>query len=172
MNRIAERCTHLSAEEMGELLDQNQPADMTSARLHLATCTECAAELDGLRDTLALFRESASTFASQQLAGSRTIRGELPTSRRIAVSPQLIWAAAALVAVGVALPLRHHEQRPAVTARTTTAGSAAKTGESDQALMEDIDRDLSAGVPESLQPLASPAASSNAENQPTTIRKN
>jgi anti-sigma factor RsiW len=167
--------THLTSDEIAELLDTHPGPGAAQARSHLAACAECAAEFESLQETLVLFRESATAFAGRQLTAER-LRANLPLlkkERRRAVSPQLVWAGAALVAVAAALPLHRHAPSAPSAATTVSATRAfAPARESDQALLEDIDRDLSASVPDSMEPLASPAAGSQMNLQTAPIRKN
>ena len=162
---------HLSTEQLGELLDASAPP---SSVHHVESCAECAAELESLREALSLFRESTTAYANQQLANVR--RPELPPLpvHRPFGSLSFAWAAAGLLVIAGLLPLQLHRQRAdqQVPVASTSAAPLA-TSDSDEALLEDVNRELSDSVPASMQALADPTDSATAtDTQTATSRKN
>ncbi|GAC1433066.1 MAG: hypothetical protein NVSMB62_29500 [Acidobacteriaceae bacterium] len=165
--------SHLSAEELGELLGSDSAIAASPAHEHVRACAECAVELASLREALALFRETSTAYASEQLAGVQR-----PSSVRAPVhsafSPGLLWAAAGLVVAAGMVPLEvQHQHRQNTTSATTTHSPAVKPL-SDEALLDAVNVELSASVPAAMQPLADPSGTMNptTETQPSTTRKN
>jgi hypothetical protein len=152
---------HLTQEQFGELLSvpacTADPAP-ASAEAHLLACEHCAAELASLRESLSLFRQASNAHADNQLR--QMPRVSLPA--RGVFSPALEptwWVAAAAIFLAAILPmqsLRQHTFRSAPAVSATTSDSAT---ESDEALLEDVDRDTSASVPAPMQALADPTDS-------------
>jgi hypothetical protein len=128
-----------------------------AAHDHLRACLLCTAELQNLRASLSLFRNATHSFARQQYVR--------PTVNKASIAPPpgylshvLYWAAAALVALALALPVglhRQHSHVPPPSAAVVTP----QTTESDEALLEGIAQDLSTDVPSPMRPLAAPTAS-------------
>lgn len=177
---------HLTTEQLGEILDGSRDgvssATLAAERAHLESCEICRSEFDSLREALALFRESTAAFSSQQFTAPT--RERVSTSRMLSRSGSsfphsLAWAAAGLLAAAASLPLGFHllqqQRRPAVAAAISKVPATAgrSKGESDAALLDDINRELSASVPDSMQALADPAAiSSGADATSPMTRKN
>jgi hypothetical protein len=152
---------HLTEDQFGELLSVRTSAvypALASAEAHLLACEQCAAELAGLRESLSLFRMASNAHADNELR--QMPRVSLPV--RGAFSPALEptwWVAAAAVFLAAILPmqsLRQHTFRSAPAVSVTASDSAT---ESDEALLEDVDRDTSASVPAPMQALADPTGS-------------
>ncbi|GAC1424826.1 MAG: hypothetical protein NVSMB62_21870 [Acidobacteriaceae bacterium] len=169
--------SHLTEEEFGELMEAGsaQPVsqDDGAARAHVDACTECAAELASLRAALALFRETTSAYASEQLAGvPRRTMPRASVGRRF--SPGLLWTAAGLLVGAGVLPLKVQHQRAGNEANSVTTHSPASKQLSDEALLDAVNIELSALVPAAMQPLADPSGTMNetTETQPSTKRKN
>jgi hypothetical protein len=169
---------HLSHEQLCDVLladaDQGSGA-LDTQREHLADCLICASELHLLRGSAARFRTASIAYADRELA-----RRSLPPrfnsiyevrSRKYFSQP-LSWAAAAL-AVAVALPLGLHMHRPASPPASIAASTPAPSTESDEALLEGIDQDLTTDIPSPMKPLADPTASATqAQSNDATQRKN
>lgn len=159
----ASTTSHLTEDQFGELLGRPVPrADhaVTPAEAHLLACPQCAAELAAMQNSLTLFRDATTNFAAEELR--QLPRMTISPPRRIlmpALRPAL-WLAAASLLLAAALPLqiaRHHAHHPANIIAPAAAGSSTQSN-SDEALLEDIDRDTSATVPASMQALADPTA--------------
>jgi len=165
--------THLTIEQFDELLARTAEAASPAtiaAEAHLLSCPLCAAELAGLRDSLSLFCQASTAHAEDEL--SRQPLAALP-ARRPALAPVIApayWAAAAALILAAFLPLqtlRHRSIQPAHTA-TAVADSPAQ---SDEALLDDIDREASASVPTPMQALVDPTATSSSSIQTSSQRK-
>ncbi len=149
---------HLTSEQFGDLLT----AGATSAvEAHLAACEQCATEAASLRDSISLFHQASTAYADNQLRELTPLA--LPSRRLHSPSMQpLFWAAAAALLLAAFLPVRSLHQH-AVQPTAAVAASASKydhvpTQESDEALLQDVDRVASASLPASMQALADPTA--------------
>lgn len=145
---------HLTDEQMYTLLDTTEQPE-SSVRLHLDTCAACQTELASLNGALSNFRVAATGLAAAQPA--RLVRrAEVSTALQPSAFRRPLWAvslasAAALVAVSVSVIRPPH---PAPVAPAPVTVSAPAIAESDDALLDGIQRDLSASIPPSLAPLA------------------
>ena len=148
---------HLTTEQMHDLLAPNSAPAGDS---HLTACPACRSELSTLRHAVATFRAAATGFAVAEappLAPRCVIPAQSNVFRRHA------WAASfatAIVLSAVSISLIHPRRQVVVPvgsafATRNNGGSA----ESDAALLDSIQRDLSTSIPPSLEPLAVPAAS-------------
>ena len=150
---------HLTHEQLCDMVLARSPhplsSDYAALQHHLGACPACAAELASLRTSLTLFRE-ASTFYSQQHL-TRLRADTIATLPKRLVQP-IYWAAAAVLCIAAALPITLHRQNPSAPAASTSA----TTSQSDEALLEEIDQELSTPIPSPMQPLADPTASSAA----------
>ncbi len=164
---------HLSTEQMGELLDERTAAsaEQSVARAHLHACSLCAAEVRGLREALSLFRKTTVAYADERLAHvHRPVF--TPIRERATISLPLLWTAAGVMLFASLLPMElHRPGTPHVQPRPT---SPLPKVESDEALMDDVNRELSAGLPASMQPLANPTSTdfSSSDGKNSTTRKN
>lgn len=164
---ISQSGAHLTEEQFGELLSASC-AGTSPGEAHLDTCAQCAAEFAQLRDSLSLFRQATTSYASDQLRPTALpARALSPTSERV------WWTAAAALVLAAILPmqaLRQHTQRPA--ASTASVQAAVKdTSAADQALLEDISSVTSASVPTPMQALADPISANPSSTQTSTQRK-
>jgi hypothetical protein len=165
---------HLTSDQMSDLLasafspkDGNPQIEPSAAEAHLRACAACTAEFTSLREALSLFQEATTAYSDREFARlrkqDRPAFPVLPAHRTY--SHTLFWAAASVVLMAGLLPLEMRWQRtlstpPAATAAASahTAGATARTPESDEALLEDVDRELSASVPAPMQALADPTS--------------
>ena len=170
---------HLSHEQLCDVL-LSSDADATSAVLmarnetsqeHLRNCLICASELDLMRSSVAGFHDASTALADRELA-RRPIRPRFAPIYGAASSAAssrfaFVWATAALViAAVIPLGLLNPRFNPMVepnTISTQPAVSTDSSSQSDAALLDDIDQDLSAAVPTPMQPLAGPSAETSAE---------
>jgi hypothetical protein len=170
---LSPQSPHLTEDQLDQLLARSANCAASPAEAHLLACDQCAAEFAGLRDSLSLFREASTAYADNQL---RTMPRMTLPSRRI-FSPALEptwWVAAATIVLAGLLPMQlsrpHIRQSPS----SSPAILEDRSAQSDEALLEDVDRDTSASVPASMQALADPtdgAASVNPSVSTSTQRK-
>jgi hypothetical protein len=152
--------SHLSSEQL-ECALHGSPSREVS--LHLAACAQCTEEVDELREALGNFRVAAMASAERHYRLAATPAA--PTARRL---PRMAWAAAmSALLLSIAAPIGLH--RRTVTARVA-ADVAERPAVSDEALLNDIQNDLSSSVPSPLLPLAS--TSTNSANSNLNSRKN
>ncbi len=145
------KTSHLSRYEQEEyLLDQRTPAMLH----HLAECSACRDEVAHLQQQLGLFRTTALAYSAESLAS----RPQPSLAHRRGPSATLGWALAALVLLILGLlPLHLFTPKPAPQA----------VAMSDDALLDQVDEQLSVAVPspmESLTHLVSTDSSSKAGN--------
>jgi hypothetical protein len=149
--------THLTTEQLYNLLDKPEHTSGT----HLRTCAACRQELATLRSSLDNFRIATTKLAAAELP-RLTPHRESPAPR-FAFRPQAFAATFATVAVlltaSVTLLHPHHDAAP------TPAAVTASSPDSDAALLDGIQQDLSASVPPSLAPLEIAPATSSSDNQ-------
>jgi hypothetical protein len=154
---------HLTDDQFAALLASpggSPGGNDAAAEAHLVSCELCTAELDGMRESLSFFRDAsvacANTVYADQVEGKP--REWVVAARRPQLLHPAFWAAAAaMLLTAVLLPLQLHRQAAAVPfASNATAQGATSTRESDEALLEDVNRDLSASVPAPMQTLADP----------------
>jgi hypothetical protein len=152
---------HLTHEQLCDMILARSPhplsSDFAALQHHLGACPSCTAELANLRTSLALFREASTSYSRQQLTQLRA--NKIPAVAKIAVQP-IYWAAAAVLCIAAALPITLHRQAPPTSASSTAATKPATTSQSDEALLDEINEEISAPIPSPMQPLADPTASS------------
>ena len=171
---------HLSHEQLCDVLlaetDQFSGAPLSAQRGHLSGCLICASELDILRESVVRFRRSSVAYADRELTrrNLQTPFASLYQSHsRGYFSQPLSWAAAAALVLAVALPFGLHRHRPVTPATSVTVSAPTSNTESDEALLEGINQDLTTDIPSPMQPLADPTASATqAQSIDTTQRKN
>ena len=153
---------HLTEEQFGELIvasASSTDTSVTHAEAHMRCCEQCAAELASLRESLCLFREASIAHANDELR--RMPQVSLPARRPLffpALGPAYLATAAAAIFLAALLPTQVLRQRAPHPASATAASVANAPAESDEALLEDVDSEVSASVPAPMQALADPAA--------------
>lgn len=155
---------HLTEEQFGELIAASSSTSepgIARAEAHLRGCEQCATELSSLRECLCLFREASTAYANDQLRSVPKV--VLPARRRLLFFPRLqpayMAAAAAAIILAALVPLQllhRHAPHPLPAAAATVATAPM---ESDDALLEDVNSEVSASVPSSMQALADPTDS-------------
>ena len=145
---------HLTTEQLYDLLDRPNHASGT----HLHVCATCQQEFAILRSSLDNLRLAATNLAAAEMSPLAS-RRETPAPA-FSFRPQAFAAtfatAAVLLTLSVTL-LRPHHLQPAAAPAAVTASSP----DSDAALLDGIQQDLSASVPPSLVPLeVTPASTS------------
>jgi len=172
---------HLTEQQFGDLLARSSgssdpdpdPID-PAAEAHLRTCEQCAAELAGLLESISLFRQATGAYADRQLRLQP--RWRIPLHRHV-VQPAYFAAAAILLisVVPMQIARRHPLQpKPAVAAGASAVVAAHNqaTAESDDALLEDVNSEISASVPTPMQALDVPIATDpSAESVQTSTQR-
>jgi uncharacterized membrane protein YjjB (DUF3815 family) len=142
---------------------------------HLRACPLCAAELSSLRTSLGNFQAATTSFANQELSLLRSLYPNRINIRSIAAANSrpaariyhkpLAWAIAAglvvATSIGTLIPhgLRHQPALHAASAVVAAIHPSTPSSESDQALLEEVDNDLSSNVPSAMQALSDPTSS-------------
>lgn len=145
---------------------------------HLRACPLCAAELSSLQASLGNFQAATTSFANQELSLLRSLYPNRINLRSISSAnsrpaPRLYnkpfaWAIAAGLVVaaslGTILPhgLHRHPALHVASAVVAAMHPSAPAPESDQALLEEVDDDLSSNVPSAMEPLSDPISTASA----------
>jgi len=148
------------AQPESQYLPSSYPSTLAAAEAHLLLCPTCAAELANFRDSLSLFRQASSNHASRELNNLPPL--SLPNRSLLfpALQPAH-WVAVAATLLVALLPLQTFRQRPTQPAATTLDSAQSPSElQSDVALLDDVDREVSASVPTSMQALADPSGDS------------
>ena len=130
---------HLSERQILAWQFNEQTAD---DRRHVTECDQCRAEVVGLDKALAAYRASVHGWSGAHQARAR--RWATPSRWQMARRTTLQWATAAAVALAVVAPVYTHrvmEERN------------AQRAQADQALLEQVDREVSQTVPDTMEPL-------------------
>lgn len=151
-------------ENTGEHLDRQavirwQMGDATEGeRRHLANCAACQAEVKPLKDALQSFGAAARNWGEEKGALSvRTARVShaAVVSRRMLVGACAAVTVAALLIFGIGLP--HWRSQPATNqTRVQQRQMEQQQAEiaSDNALLDEVDQDVSQEVPAAMKPLS------------------
>jgi hypothetical protein len=131
---------HLSAWEQEEyVLDQRTPQMLR----HLSECAECRAAVAQLEHVVGVYRKAAVQWSAESLA---TRPQQFITAKKQPVL-SLRWAMAAIIPIVLVLiallPFRASSPRPAQPAAQI----------SDDALLDQVDEQISAAVPSSMESL-------------------
>jgi hypothetical protein len=159
---------HLTPAQIDALLigDTNPEAAQ-----HLAACPTCTAEFAATRSSLAHLSEALTCMAQQERFRRNTQATILnfratPTGRPVR---RMTFALAATIALAAAiLPFTHMAAPPATKAPVAAPTS---TVQSDEALLNEIDQQLSASVPQALAPLEDPSGSQATHSNPNPTDK-
>jgi anti-sigma factor RsiW len=163
---------HLSAWEQEEyILNQGVEPQSPQVLHHLAECSACRVEVARLEHSIAIFRSAAVEWSSQCLA-TRPQQVQTVSLRRFPISA-VRWAFAAVVPLVLLLlallPLHlFHLSSPRVT-RPVVQISAAQN--SDDALLEQVDEQISVAVPSSMESLTHLVSADNSSGAATTGSK-
>jgi hypothetical protein len=156
------KTNHLSPWEQEEyVLDQRTPEMLR----HLTECAGCRAAVARLEHGVAIFRSAAVEWSSECLA-TRPQRVHVPAARRFPVLA-LRWAVAAVLPV-LLLVFALVSFHPATTTRPVRPAADI----SDDALLEQVDQQLSVAVPSSMESLTNLVSTenSNGSNGATSAR--
>ncbi|HEX3572557.1 MAG TPA: hypothetical protein VHU44_17195 [Acidobacteriaceae bacterium] len=171
---------HLDEQQFAELLSASRRElsegatgpELAQLQAHACECSECAAELASMRDSLALFREASTAYADAHLNRLPAWR---PPARRASMLQSAYWAAAAAaVFLATFVPLQmanRHPVQPPIQVPVVVAPQQAPA-ETDEALLEDVNRELSESVPSPMAALADPTGTSTNASQNSTQRTN
>lgn len=163
---------HLTEEQFGELIAASaKGAGSAPAEAHLRGCGQCAAELASLRECLTLYREASTAYADRELR--RIPQVKLPARRPLLfpVLESAYWAAAAAaIFLAALLPMQTLHRRTAQSAPAVAASAAnvSAGSESDEALLEDVNREESASVPAAMQALEDPSGTTTSTGVETS----
>jgi hypothetical protein len=165
--------SHLTGEQFGELMagsTESAGGELAPAEAHLMVCEQCAAELASLREAICVFREASNAYADEELR--RRPRWVLPERRSTSLSlVPAYWVAAAAMFLTALFPLqvlRRHSAQPQATA-VVASSTPTSSAQSDEALLEDVNSEISATVPTSMQALADPSDDETAANSETSV---
>jgi anti-sigma factor RsiW len=162
---------HLNEEQFGELLANPSAEIEAQSNQHLLTCDRCAAEFATIRESLSLFRDASHAYADTELR--RLPQVAVPSRRLISPVLQPTWflAAAAFILTAF-LPMQmRHLQTSHSAAVASMPSSSADTAQSDEALLDDVDRESSASLPSPMQSLANPSTSVDSSTPLAVQRK-
>jgi len=153
---------HLTTEQLYDLLDKPTHASGT----HLHTCAACRQELVTVRSTLDNFRISATNLAAAEMPQLVPRRVEPARPARFTFRRQVFTAtfATAAVLLAASVTLLHRPVTPA-TPISANAPQTSAAADSDAALLDGIQQDLDASVPQSLAPLEVAPATSSLDHQ-------
>jgi hypothetical protein len=165
-----------SAHQDHVLHDVASEAQIDLHQDHLRQCLICSAEFEVLRSSVAGFQASSEALANRELARRSLpvpFRSVFASRSRGYATPAFFWAATAVLALAV-LPfgIVHSlnpfaSPKPQPIAQSHATATPASTTESDEALLDSINQELSADVPTPMQPLAGAAASETSSAQRT-----
>lgn len=162
---------HLTHEQLCDTLLARSPhplsSDFAALQHHLADCPSCTAELASLRTSLSVFRQASTAYAQQQFAQLRVAGTQAPSKT---IHQPIYWAAAAVLCIAAALPITLHRQPPTEPASSASTLKQATASQSDEALLDEINQEISAPIPSPMRPLADPTASSAATSSTTSQR--
>lgn len=150
---------HLTGAEMDRVLVGD--AD-EAVRVHLLGCAACAAEVEGVRSAVGLLCSALTEMADAERfrQGSGASLLSFKPVRPIRRAPAYLALAASLAVVAALVPFGRIARGPAVKAPAPVV--VAQSVESDEALLNEIDQQLSASVPSALAPLEDPAGEQTA----------
>lgn len=164
---------HLNEQQIAELLSASpnelgQVPGLTEAQAHAETCPDCAAELSSMRESLALFREASTAYADARM---HHVPAFQPPMRRPFYQPALWAAAAAVLLLATFVPTQLRRPVPPIQ-QVPVNTTQQMPPESDEALLESVNREVSASVPTPMAALADPAGSGTQASQNSTQRTN
>ena len=148
--------SHLNSEQLERVLAGRPSYEVSQ---HLGKCARCVEDVASMRVVLGDFRSAA--------AGSAEYHQNFAEPVAAVRVPSTAWVLASVVlfaAIAAPFAVRHQEPVPSVVV------ARAPDAISDEALLDNVQNDLSASVPESLLPLA--GTFTNAVNSTNGKRKN
>ena len=164
---------HLTHEEIDNLLSRSRSGSgstlLAETTAHLEECRDCREEFTFLSQSLGNFK-LAATHVSAKQASTRLLAPSTIHRSHFFSLPRAAWATGLVAALAIgAISVRVFDQQPAShSASATIRMQSARTqsqstqDQSDDALLQSIDKDLSATVPPSLEPLDSATSGATA----------
>jgi hypothetical protein len=172
---MSEHERHLTEEML--LGVQMGDADREAERAHLASCKQCQQRAEPLSDALRWFGAAAREFGAEKAAlaaewreskaalaqdwrdSKRSANQEWRESRAMAVAHRrsfiATWAAvAAVLLLTFGLGLAWQQHRAELAARVQQQQRQQQQLTEDDALLEEVDQDVSQVVPDAMQPLS------------------
>jgi hypothetical protein len=129
---------HLSQQQIDEWLMGNRPAEVES---HLRSCEVCEDALARVSEPLTMFGAAVRSWSEEHM-GPLPVRAQ---ARRRNAGWWRVGLAIATLWLAIAVPVyRHHQETQ----------QAALTAVQDEALLQQVDRELSQSVPAPMEPLA------------------
>jgi anti-sigma factor RsiW len=161
------KTNHLSAWEQEEyVLNQGTEQQTPEVLRHLVECTACRAGVARLEQGIAVFRSAAVEWSAQSLA-SRPQQLQSVSLRKFSISA-MRWGFAALVPLVLLLlallPLHLFHSSSRQATHPAVQISAAQI--SDDALLEQVDEQVSVTVPSSMESLTHLVSTDNANAAP------
>ena len=150
-----------------EALMRWQMGDATGAeRAHVGACVECQAQARPLQDALSWFGAAARQWGEEKAALMEEWRESKHAAARNWRSMVGMWAAVSMalsLIFGIGLP-RWKAHRAAIEAQVHQQQQQQEKQElaRDNALLDEVDQDVSQVVPEAMEPLSWNTASSGA----------
>jgi hypothetical protein len=143
------KTTHLSPWEQEEcVIDRPTPQMLR----HLNECAECRDAVEGLEHSTAIFRGAAREWSAESLAARPRQLLQAGGARRPVTA--LRWAVAAalpLVLTVLVFLVLHLSKRP--TGPVAASNTASDAANRDDALLDQVDEQLSVAVPASMESL-------------------
>jgi anti-sigma factor RsiW len=136
---------HLTPQQIAEWITGDKIAEVDQ---HLRDCPECAAAVNRLAEPLALFRTTVRALGEEMGPAPLVLPAELPRRASSPLHWRLAMATAAAVTIA-AIPIARH-LRPVHEA----PAPAPIAHISDDALLRQVESDLSRSVPTPMEPLA------------------
>jgi hypothetical protein len=151
--------SHVTDAEMELLLTGglNEAETSPESLSHLLSCEQCASEIGSLRESISVFRGATASFTDAQLRRQAPISVPARSIYRAFDAAWLVAAAAMFFAALLPMQMTH---RHAPAAASGYSAAANVPAESDEALLEDVDRVASASIAAPMQVLADPASPS------------
>lgn len=132
---------HLSEREILDWQLNEQPLEV---RQHVAECAGCRDQVSNLESSLSLYRESVHGWSDAHQSRVRRPVWSTPSRWQLWRRATFQWATAAVLALAVVVPVYTHrvmEERKEQRAKA------------DQALLEQVDREVSQTIPDTMEPL-------------------
>ena len=113
-------------------------------------------ELEGLANSISQFRSAVHHVAAQSTGATRDWGYESALKRRHVAQRRVVleWAVAAVLCVAAMVPAVGFYRQHAAAVRAQQQAQLVKQREADTALLDEVSSELSATVPDSMQPLA------------------
>ena len=137
---------HLTTQEIAEWIAGQKTAAMEE---HLRGCEDCAATVERATEPLALFRTSVRALGDRQMGFARFV---LPAERPVHPANPFRWGLAMATAVALmvaAIPVARHFHLVSPAATPVVVPTV-----SDDALLQQVETEISRSVPSTLEPLA------------------